>query len=69
MIRWGHGHSTLLGGLLAVALLRGEYLWTLTAAFALGIAVGRSWSALRALLRRGLRRDWPVVEGRVRRVR
>lgn len=66
---WGHGHSTLLGGLLMLALIRGEYLWTLTAAFVLGVALGRGWGVLAALLRRGLRDAWPVIEGRARRSR
>ena len=69
MSRWGHGHSTALGALLAVALLRGHYLWSLTAAGAIGVAVGRAWGVLGALLRRGFRRPWPTIEGRARRVR
>ncbi len=64
MIRWGHGHSALLGGLVTVALL-GHLLWVLTLTFCLGLLVGRSWAALRAFLRRGLHR-WPVIEGRWR---
>lgn len=63
MIRWGHGHSTVLGAVLAAALLRGHYLWALTFAFAFGVAVGRSWGLLAAFLRRAAVR-WPVVEGR-----
>lgn len=67
MIRWGHGHSTLLGVLLGAVLFRGWGLvWGLTLLFALGVAVGRSWWALRAFLRRGLQR-WPVIEHRARR--
>ena len=69
MIRWHHGHSTLLGALLMLALIRGEYLWTLSAAFLLGLLVGRGWGALAALLRRGLQGAWPVIEGRYRRLR
>jgi ABC-type uncharacterized transport system permease subunit len=62
VIRWGHGHSALLGGLLAASLFHGHLLWVLTVTFVLGVAVGRSWGAVRALLRRGLHR-WPVIEG------
>lgn len=63
MIRWGHGHSAALGGLLVLALVQGHLLWVLTVTFALGVLVGRTWGSLRAFLRRGLHR-WPVIEGR-----
>lgn len=65
MTRWGHGHSALLGALSMLALIRGEYLWTLTAAFVAGLVLGRGWATVRAFLRRGL----PVIEGRYRRAR
>lgn len=65
MIRWGHGHSTLLGLLLGAVVFRGWGLvWGLTLVFCLGVAIGRAWDYLRAFLRRGL----PVIEGRVRRL-
>jgi hypothetical protein len=66
VIRWGHGHSTLLGVLLGLVLFRGwGVVWGLTCLFGLGIVVGRFWDHLRAFLRRGL----PVlVEGRFRRL-
>jgi len=63
MMRFGHGHSVVLGALLAVALLHGHYLWSLTAAFVVGVAVGRAWGLLGALLRR----PWPVIVQRPRR--
>lgn len=69
MIRgWGHGHSVGVGALLALALLHGQYLWTLTAVFCAGVALGRAWGFLGGLLRRLLARPLPVVEGRWRRL-
>lgn len=65
MIRWGHGHSTLLGVLVGLLVFHGWGLvWGLTLVFCLGVAVGRTWEFLRAFLRRGL----PVVEGRFSRL-
>ncbi len=65
MIRWGHGHSTLLGVLVGAVLFQGwGIVWAFTGVFVLGLAVGRFWDHLRAFLRRGL----PVIEGRVRRL-
>jgi hypothetical protein len=65
VIRWGHGHSTLLGVLLGLVLFRGwGVVWCLSCLFFLGVAVGRTWDYLRAFLRRGL----PVIEGRFRRL-
>lgn len=65
MIRWGHGHSTLLGLLLGAVVFHGWGLvWAATLLFVSGVAVGRAWDHLRALLRRGL----PVIEGRFRRL-
>lgn len=56
MTRWGHGHSTALGVLLAAVVLHGWGLvWTFTGVFVLGLAIGRFWDHLRAFLRRGLR--------------
>ena len=66
MSRWGHGHSAALGALTMLALIRGEYLWALTAAFLAGLLVGRAWGWISSLLRRGLG-ELPVIEGRWRR--
>jgi len=49
-----------------LALIRGEYLWALTAAFLAGLLVGRAWGWISSLLRRGLG-ELPVIEGRWRR--
>jgi hypothetical protein len=65
MIRWGHGHSTLLGVLVGAVLFQGwGIVWGLTCLFCLGVVIGRAWDHLRAFLRRGL----PVIEGRARRL-
>ena len=69
MIRWGHGHSIGAGALLAAALLHGNYLWTLSAVFVLGLALGRAWGFLAALLVRAARRPLGPIDGAYRRVR
>lgn len=68
MIRWGHGHSLGTGALLALALLHGNYLWTLSAVLLAGVALGRGWWAVGRLMRSvadrlrlhpyGYRRPW-----------
>lgn len=67
MMRWGHGHSTVLGIVIGVAVIGGHILWALTVALALGILVGRFWGALHELLRRFTQGRPPIIEGRWRR--
>ena len=51
MSRWHHGHSLATGAFVGLMFVNDHTLWVLTAAFLIGLLVGRGWWAIGRLMR------------------